>query len=146
MKCTNSFVLGRVSAWYCSSRRWFLCIPASRSCSEICYINLHSRCFDLQPIASRFAGVLKSPSVQWEGFLYNDAHTSSALLEKVASTKVLGAIMTNVRQPEYSKFSHWLMNTIWLDRNVLGMAQDSKEMLLILCVCCCVSRLQKGLF
>lgn len=66
--------------------------------------------------------------------MYNDAHTSSALLAKVVSNKVLGAIMTNARQPDNSKFSHCLTNTIWLVRNVLGMAQDDKEVLLILCV------------
>lgn len=130
----NSFILGRASAWYYSSRWWFLYILASRSCSEIGYINLHSRCSGLQPIASSFGGVLKSPSVQWEGFLYNDVQTSSALLAKVVSNKVLGAIMTNARQPDYSKFSHWLTYTIWLDSNVFGMARDSKEMLLNLYV------------
>lgn len=63
--------------------------------------------------------------------MYSDAHVSSSLSAKVAK-KVLDLITPNARQFEYSKFPHWHTNTICLDSSRLGMAQSSKETLLIL--------------
>lgn len=65
-------------------------------------------------------------------FLYNDAHTSSTLSTRVASNKVLGVIMLNARQLVNSKFSCCLTNTVCVDSNVLGMAQNRKKKILLI--------------
>lgn len=98
---------------------------------EIHCINLHSRCSGLQPSPLEggfeiFFCSVGGHFVQWCTYFTSSFSKSS----RSWFNKALGEWWLYAMQPDYLKFSHWLTNTIWLDRNVLGMAQDSKEILL----------------